>query len=177
MILGPAFFARKAPVVARKLLGTYLVRRRGNTIRRYMIVETEAYDGFDDLASHASRGVTQRTEVMFGPSGYWYVYLVYGMHEMLNVVCGPKGYPSAVLLRAVSGIEGPARLTKTLHITRVLNKEPIDRRSGLWIEGSLDKVPKIKQTSRIGVTYAGKKWANKKWRFVLKHQLHSFACQ
>src|SRR3989338_3680082 len=168
MILGHVFFARKAPVVARMLLGAYLVHRHSGRVRRYKIIETEAYDGFHDRASHASRGKTPRTEVMFGKAGHWYVYLVYGMHNMLNIVCGSEGYPSAVLIRAVCGINGPARLTKRLGITRALNKKSASKTSGLWIEQGVRVSPKtIQRTPRVGVPYAGEMWANKKWRFVL----------
>src|SRR3989344_5694148 len=169
MILGHVFFARKAPVVARMLLGAYLVHRHSGRVRRYKIIETEAYDGFHDRASHASRGKTPRTEVMFGKAGHWYVYLVYGMHEMLNIVCGATGYPSAVLIRGVAGISGPARLTKALNITRALNKKPASKASGVWGErGGRGPDSKILRTARVGVSYAGEKWAYKEWQFVFK---------
>ncbi|HEY4519421.1 MAG TPA: DNA-3-methyladenine glycosylase [Candidatus Paceibacterota bacterium] len=167
-VLRHSFFAHKAPNVARALLGQYLVRKRGKNVSRYIIIETEAYDGFHDRASHASRGKTPRNEVMFGKAGQWYVYFVYGMHEMLNIVCGDVGYPSAVLIRAVGGIVGPARLTKALGITRAHNKKLASRASGLWIERSGTRVPSraIVRTPRVGVAYAGE-WAHKKWRFIL----------
>ena len=168
-VLGHAFFVQKAPVVARALLGAYLVRRHRGSVRRYKIVETEAYDGFQDRASHASRGRTARTEVMFGRAGRWYVYFVYGMHEMLNIVCGPYGYPSAVLIRALEGVEGPARVTKQLGITRVLNKKAASKSSDLWIERGVEMPGRsVRRAPRVGVSYAGEKWANKKWRFVLR---------
>jgi len=77
--------------------------------------------GPDDLASHAARGRTKRNKVMFGPPGMFYVYFVYGMHWMLNVVTGPVGYPAAVLIRGIEGIQGPGRLTKALRINGNLN--------------------------------------------------------
>lgn len=133
-----------------------------------MIIETEAYDGFEDKASHASRGETPRNKVMFGEAGVWYVYFVYGMHHMLNIVTGAKGYPSAVLIRGVEGISGPARLTKALGIDRAMNEQKAERKSGLWIEDRGVIVPKnrIERTPRIGVAYAGEEWAEKPWRFV-----------
>ena len=168
-VLGHAFFVQKAPIVACALLGAYLVRWHHGRVRRYRIVETEAYDGLRDRASHASRGKTARTEVMFGRAGRWYVYFVYGMHEMLNIVCGATEYPSAVLIRGVEGISGPARLTKALSVTRALNKKAASKSSGLWIERGV-RVPdsRILRIARVGVSYAGEKWANKKWRFVLR---------
>ena len=105
---------------------------------------------------------------MFGDAGHWYVYLIYGMHCMLNVVTGKRGYPSAVLIRGVAAIVGPGKLTRELHITRGFNKKPAARRTKLWFETRGAHVSRnaIRRTARIGVSYAGKKWANKKWRFV-----------
>lgn len=148
-----------------------------------MITETEAYDGFYDKASHAHRGKTARNFVMFGPAGHWYVYFTYGMHWMLNIVVGRKDYPAAVLIRAVGGINGPARLTKFLKIDKKLNNKPIGRKSGFWIEegtGLSDKRKvkngkklrgwEIKTAPRVGIRYAGPRWGNKKWRFILKNR-------
>lgn len=135
-----------------------------------MITEAEAYEGHDDRASHASKGKTARTAIMFGSPGYWYVYLVYGMHEMLNVVTGPDGHPSAVLIRGVEGIEGPGRVTKRCGITRAQNTLPATHETGLWIEDrGIHIAPRqILKTPRIGVAYAGEEWAAKPWRFVVK---------
>ena len=95
------FFERKTLVVARELLGKYLIHRIGTKIISGMITETEAYHGFRDLASHASRGRTKRTEIMFGPAGHAYIYLIYGMYYCLNVVTEREEYPAAVLIRGV----------------------------------------------------------------------------
>ncbi len=134
-----------------------------------MITETEAYDGLDDRASHASKGKTPRTEVMFGPPGHWYVYLIYGMYEMLNIVTGPEGYPSAVLIRGVQDTDGPGKLTRQLGITRAFNTKAAAKEAGLWIEDRGIVIPQnsIIRLPRIGVAYAGK-WAHKPWRFLLK---------
>lgn len=170
-ILPQRFFERDTLVVARELLGKYLVRRmRGKEIAM-MITEVEAYDGFEDKASHAHRGETARNKPMFGNAGVWYVYLVYGMYEMLNVVTGRKGYPAAVLIRGVLGVAGPGRLTKFLQITRAQNNKRAVFESGLWIEdrGIVVSDNEIKKTPRIGVDYAGV-WARKKYRFVLKQK-------
>jgi DNA-3-methyladenine glycosylase len=165
-VLRGAFFARTADIVAPELLGKFLVRRRKGKETAFMITEAEAYDGFDDLASHAARGRTARTEIMFGKPGHWYVYLIYGMYEMLNIVCGPEGYPAGVLIRGLENIDGPGKLTRELKITRSLNTQQAVKESGLWIEDrGLVILPKrIKKTPRIGVAYAGK-WAKKPWRF------------
>ena len=103
---------------------------------------------------------------MFGPPGTFYVYFVYGLHWMLNVVTGPVGYPSAVLIRGVDGIVGPARLTKALGITGDLNGKVANMKSGAWFserERPTDK--QIIRSPRVGVDYAGEEWAAKPYRF------------
>ncbi len=169
-ILTKKFFERATLVVARDLLGKFLVRKKGRTEIAYMITEVEAYDGHNDKASHAHRGETTRNKVMFGEAGVWYVYFVYGMYDMLNMVTGPHRYPAAVLIRGVEGIHGPGRLTKKLGITRRLNGNDAVRISGLWIEdrGVRVKRKNIQKTPRIGVNYAGSVWSKKPYRFILK---------
>lgn len=169
-ILNKKFFERATLVVARNLLGKFLVRKKGRTEIAYMITEVEAYDGHNDKASHAHRGETTRNKVMFGRAGVWYVYLVYGMYDMLNVVAGPVGYPAAILIRGLDGIFGPGRLTKTLNINRDMNGSIATRKSGLWIEdrGFMIEEKDIQKTPRIGVHYAGSIWSKKPYRLVLK---------
>src|SRR5438874_9276084 len=106
-----SFFERSALMVSRELLGKFLIRQLGDRQIALPITETEAYIGPQDLACHASRGRTTRTDVMFGPGGHWYVYFIYGIHWMLNVVTGTEGHPSAVLLRGAGPYDGPAKLT------------------------------------------------------------------
>lgn len=151
MILGPEFFERSSIKVARDLIGCFLCRRVNNKTEKFLIVETESYEGREDLASHASRGETPRNEVMFGKPGVWYVYFTYGMHYMLNVVCGKTGHPGAVLIRGIThpsvpslnlregkgnlpNLVGPARLTKHLGIDKTFNGLEASKKSGLWIE-------------------------------------------
>jgi DNA-3-methyladenine glycosylase len=110
-VLDSTFFDRPADQVAHDLIGHRLNWRRGNKPESRIIIETEAYIGPNDLASHAAKGRTKRNAAMFGPPGTFYIYFVYGMHWMLNVVTGPVGYPAAVLIRSVESIIGPARLT------------------------------------------------------------------
>jgi len=168
-VLPPEAWASRATLAhARSLLGKVLVRTRGGRESAHVITEVEAYIGEEDLACHASRGRTTRTAVMYGPSGHWYVYLVYGMHEMLNLVTGPEGWPSAILIRGVAGVSGPGRVTSALAIGRSLNGMPATRSTGLHIEDRGIRVPErlVARTPRIGVDYAGPVWAAKPWRFV-----------
>jgi len=179
---------RATPALARWLIGKTLARRLPDgAVSRHIIIETEAYHGEADLACHASKGRTPRTEVMYRAGGVWYVYLCYGMHEMLNLVTGPDNFPAAILIRALRGIAGPAprditgpgRLTKALAITRVLNGADAcgpGPAAQLWVEetpaAALRRAnvfkSKIRATPRIGVAYAGPVWSQKPWRFVIE---------
>lgn len=137
-----------------------------------MITEVEAYQGEEDLACHARFGRTPRNSVMYGPGGYWYVFLCYGVHEMLNLVTGPEGYPAAVLIRGLQGLPGPGRLTRKLGIDRRFQGAPAVRATGLWIEdrGVAPHTSTITTGPRIGVDYAGPRWASMPWRFVLNEK-------
>ncbi len=180
-ILSQKFFERPTLVVAKSLLGKYLVRRYRKKRIAVMITEVEAYDGLQDKASHASRGETQRTKIMFGEAGRFYVYFTYGMHWMLNIVTGPEKYPAAILVRGgivqsdvkshmSDVVRGPARLTKYLKIDKKFNGKSASRRTGLWFEnrGTKIKSGRIAAGKRIGVDYAGKIWANKLYNFQIK---------
>ena len=160
-----------AQVVAPELLGQWLCRRAADgTVTRLRIREVEAYCGPRDRASHAVRGMTPRTRVMFGPPGVWYVYLCYGVHWMLNLVTGAVGYPAAVLLRGAGEAVGPGRLTRALHITKAFDGQPCSKRAGLWIEGPAD-IPagwRRRRGPRIGVDYAGPYWARIHYRWWLE---------
>lgn len=160
--------SKNTVALARWLLGKVLaIREPEGTVRRVRICETEAYHGETDIACHASKGRTQRTEVMYAAGGVWYVYLCYGIHEMLNLVTGPADRPSAILIRGVIGIEGPGRLTRALGIGRRFNARAAVPETGLWLEDDGFIVPSrtIVATPRIGVAYAGPVWAAKPWRF------------
>lgn len=169
MIKAKELQAKKTVALARWLLGKHLVRRRRGKTEVHLITETEAYDGEHDLACHAHAGRTRRTEVMYAAGGVWYVYLCYGVHEMLNLVTGPRERPAAVLIRGVAAWNGPGRLTKALGIDRRPNARPVSRATGLWLEDRGVRVPRggIRATPRVGVAYAGPVWAAKPWRFVL----------
>jgi DNA-3-methyladenine glycosylase len=170
VLISEAWQGRDTVAIARGLLGCRLVVRGEKGRCALRITEVEAYDGPEDRASHASRGQTPRNAVMFGPAGRWYVYLCYGVHEMLNLVTGPEGHPAAVLIRGVEGHDGPGKLTRALGIDRRFNLRPATRATGLWIEaGDRAVAPEeILATPRIGVDYAGPEWAAKPWRFVLR---------
>lgn len=168
-VLKQDFFARDAQIVARELLGKYLVRRYRGREKAHMITETEAYIGPHDKASHAHRGRTRRTEVMFGEPGRFYVYLIYGMYWMLNIVTDKAEYPSAVLIREVEHIDGPGKVARSLHIDKRLNARRVGRASGLWVEDrGTNLTPKdILKRPRVGVAYAHE-WAKKPYRYILK---------
>jgi len=155
--------------LARWLVGKRLVREWGMKRHVALITEVEAYDGERDLACHASKGRTLRTEVLYGAGGVWYVYLVYGMHHMLNLVTGPKEYPAAILIRGLETVSGPGRLTKALGVDLRLNRSIMGPESGLHLEDTGIAVPsrRLLATPRIGVEYAGPIWAAKPWRFTL----------
>jgi len=156
--------------LARELLGKFLVRTRDGAAEARLITEVEAYDGERDLACHARAGRTGRTETMYQPGGCWYVYLCYGVHEMLNLVTGPEHWPAAVLIRGVAGAGGPGRLTRSLGIDRRLNGAEAAPASGLHIEDRGVRVPRswVRATPRVGVDFAGPVWAAKPWRFLIE---------
>jgi DNA-3-methyladenine glycosylase len=173
-ILKRAYFRRPTLQVARSLLGKYLVRKNGRKVLAGRIVEVEAYIGMEDRACHASKGRTARTDVMFGPAGVSYVYLIYGMHHCFNIVTERVGHPSAVLVRAVEDvdtqalIDGPGRVCRFLTIDRRLNRLDLTAGEALWVEDRGERVASSTITTgrRIGVDYAGM-WAKKSWRFRL----------
>jgi DNA-3-methyladenine glycosylase len=171
MILPRSFYGRDTVTVARELLGKEIVHRDEAGLTSGIIVETEAYPGGDDLASHSAVGITERTRVIFGPPGHAYVYLVYGVYDCLNFVVEREGAPGCVLIRAVEpvkGIEmmrrrrpraksdrdlanGPGKLTMALGITRGDNGRDLTR--GTLTVHARDEVPfEIQVTPRIGIT-------------------------
>ena len=169
-ILHQEFFNRKTLTVAKELLGIYLVRQDRKKTTAFKIIEVEAYIGPHDLASHVSKGMTKRNAVMFGSAGTFYIYFVYGMHWMLNVVTEREKYPAAILIRGVEGVPGPGRVTKLLKIDGKFNGLAASKKTRLWFEDRGERPRKIdiEKTARIGVSYAGEIWANKPYRFVLK---------
>jgi DNA-3-methyladenine glycosylase len=172
--LARSFYNRPAETVARELLGTLLAHRVDGDLRVGRIVEAEAYLGPHDLAAHSARGRTARTEVMFGPPGHAYVYLIYGIYNCLNVVTEPEGHASAVLIRALEPIQsiegstkGPGLLCRALAIDRRLNGH--DLLSDDFFVAATDRSEPftIVARPRIGVDYAGE-WAAKPLRFYIE---------
>jgi DNA-3-methyladenine glycosylase len=172
-ILPTAFYERDTLVVARNLLGKYLVRRLPGGVRAGRLVEVEAYVGPHDLACHASKGRTKRTEVMFGSAGRAYVYLIYGMYHCLNVVTERPDFPAAVLIRAVEDetglIDGPGRVCRAYGIDLTLNYHDLTTGGNLWLEDRGERIAssRIGTYPRIGVDYANE-WAKKPLRFRIK---------
>jgi DNA-3-methyladenine glycosylase len=186
--LDPAFLARAPQRVARDLLGSFLVRRLDGRRIAGRIVEAEAYGGPEDTACHASRGRTDRNQIMFGPPGLAYVYFTYGMHWMLNVVAGEEGFPAAVLIRAAEPVEGadlmrrlrgdrpdrelaagPARLCQAFGIDGSFYGADLVRGELLFFEGGASAREEDVGTSpRVGIDYAAKKDIRAPWRFFIQ---------
>ena len=178
--LSRAFFDRPTLKVAKEFLGKVLMRQTPNGIIQAKIVDAEAYIGPKDKACHASKGRTNRTEIMFGPPGFTYVYLIYGMYHCLNIVTEHQEYPAAILIRGLeilgednptglpTRIDGPGRVCRLLEIDRTHNGLDTTLGTTLWIEdhGLAVSRKQIQTLPRIGVDYAGE-WAKKLWRFCL----------
>ena len=182
--LGHDFYQRPTTTVARELLGKLLVRSHaGRPPQIARIVEVEAYLGERDAASHARRGPTPRAAIMFGPPGFLYVYLIYGMHHCMNFVTETDGVAGAVLIRAaapVAGFDddgaqraidrrgrpltGPGKLCAALAITRTLNDHDLTGAKELFVADDGSPAPRRARSARIGVDYAGA-WAARKLRF------------
>ena len=164
--LSSEFFLRDVLEVAPELPGKMIVRQfQDGSIKKYRITETEAYRGTEDLACHASKGRTPRTEVMFGEGGTVYVYLIYGQYWMLNLVTGPESDASAVLIRGIEGFPGPGRVGRELQLDRSFYGESLITSTRIWVEDA-DPVSEIRTSKRIGIDYAGE-WKDKLWRFFI----------
>ncbi len=182
-IIPKKFYARNTLKVVRDLLGCFLVRKYGGKTIKAMITETEAYIGEKDLACHASKGRTSRTETMYGKPGHAYVYMIYGMYFCLNIVTEKKDFPAAVLIRGVDIVDdlplldkerararsnGPGKLCRFLKIDKKLNKWDITKGEKLWIEKRPPRaqLSEVKKSKRIGIDYA-KHCREYLWRFSI----------
>ena len=165
--LSSVFFTRDVLLVAPELVGKSIVINPGNgETRKFMITETEAYRGPEDMACHASKGRTPRTEVMFHSGGKIYVYFVYGMYWMLNLVTGGENDPQAVLIRGIEGFNGPGKLTRALGIDRSFYGIDLTTSGRIWVEDT-GYSPVIRTGPRIGINYAGEEWIIKPWRYYI----------
>jgi DNA-3-methyladenine glycosylase len=160
------FFLRDVLEVAPDLLGKYFIRKNKSVITCYRITEVEAYRGEEDMACHASKGRTPRTEIMYHKGGHLYVYLIYGMYWMLNVVTGNENHPQAILIRGIEGFMGPGRLTRQLGIDKSFYGEDLVSSGRIWIENG-PVIKNFRSSPRIGIDYAGEPWKSKKWRYFL----------
>ena len=172
--LNREFYARDTTLVAQELLGKYIIRHHQGTDYIGRVVEVEAYLGQHDLACHSSKGLTKRTQTMFGPAGYAYVYMIYGMYYCTNVVTESEGVGSAVLLRAIEPIknidkrtQGPGLLSNALFIDKSLNSHDLISDDFYLAEKTMPSPFLIEKKPRIGVAYA-KEWADEQLRFYIK---------
>lgn len=168
------FYDRDTIIVAKELLGKYLIHETHGIRRIGKIVETEAYLGPHDLAAHSSKGLTERTKPMFGPPGHAYVYLIYGIYHCMNVVTEKEGHASAVLLRAIEPVQcitertqGPGLLCKAMHIDRTLSSHDLLSENLYIATSSSSQKISIMKRPRVGVDYA-KHWAKRLLRFYIK---------
>ena len=167
MRLGYEFFHRPCLEVARDLVGKILVRKTPEGELRLRITETEGYCGEADTACHAHKGRTARTEVLYADAGTVYVYLCYGIHNLMNIITGDVNDPQGVLIRCCESAPGPGRLTKRLGITREYNRRSIVTDPELWIEDDGLRF-EIETAKRVGIGYATQEDQDKLWRFVLR---------
>ncbi len=189
MVLQRSFYSRNSATVAHELLGKKICRVEKETSLGGIISETEAYFDQRDSASHAAMGQTPRNAVMFGPAGHAYVYFVYGLHNMFNIVTETEGKAGAVLIRAIFPIngrdemirarlghkdhiaDGPARLCQALRIDRSLNRVDLTGGQHLWLETALNISPdKISSGPRIGINYADIKDREAPLRFWISQE-------
>ncbi|MDR2887247.1 MAG: DNA-3-methyladenine glycosylase [Bacteroidales bacterium] len=162
-----SFYTRDVLEVAPDLLGKDIVLRLDNgTFIRHQVTDVEAYSGSEDKACHASKGKTRRTSVMFEEGGLLYMYLIYGMYWMMNIVTGDRDNPQAALIRGVADISGPGRLTRALSIDGSFNGEDLTVSDRIWLEYTEQK-PCFKTGPRIGIDYAGDYWKSVPWRYYV----------
>ncbi|TAL66362.1 MAG: DNA-3-methyladenine glycosylase [Bacteroidetes bacterium] len=163
------FFIRDVLEVAPELIGKIMVIRLSDrTYGRFGVLEVEAYRGSEDEACHANKGKTARTEIMFHEGGKLYIYLIYGMYWMLNVVTGLENDPQAILIRKIENYNGPGKLTKAFGIDRSFYGEDLVISERIWFEDA-GNVPVFKTGPRIGINYAGEYWKTKPWRYYIEH--------
>ncbi|MCY1635966.1 DNA-3-methyladenine glycosylase [Marinifilum sp. D737] len=161
------FFTRDIKLVAEELMGKLIVHRKPDgEIEKFRITEIEMYIGEEDLACHAAKGRTARTEVMYAEGGLVYVYLIYGMYWLLNIVTGPVNKPQAILVRGVEKINGPGRVGRILNLDKTYYGEDLVLSERLWLEDDGQQCS-FTHHPRINIDYAGEIWKNKAYRYLL----------
>jgi DNA-3-methyladenine glycosylase len=161
------FYTRDVLDVAPELPGKIMtIRLFDGSIGRFIVTEVEAYRGTEDRACHAFKGRTVRTEIMYHEGGRIYVYLIYGMYWMLNIVTGEKNNPQAVLIRGVKNYPGPGKITKSLGIDKSFYGEDMVVSERIWLEDP-GTVHLVRNGLRIGIDYAGEYWKTRPWRYYL----------
>ena len=166
MRLVRSFYDRDVLSVAPELIGKTLFRKSSTGSVGYIITEVEAYRGIEDQASHARFGKTVRNSIMFENGGMIYVYFIYGMYWMLNIVTGKSNNPQALLIRGLNQIDGPGKVGRILEIDKSFYGEDLTVSERIWIEDS-GLEPKIIQKSRFGINYASEPWKSKPWRYIM----------
>jgi len=176
--LNREFYTHPTLKIAKLLLGKYIVRKIGKKKLVGKIIETEAYVGPQDKASHAFGGkITPRNKIEYFVGGYIYIYLVYGMYWQLNITTAGKGEPECVLIRAIepekgeiSSTNGPGKLCRYLKLDKSFYGEDLTKSKRVWLENEKEKIKpsQILATKRIGIDYAGSYWSKRKWRFLIK---------
>lgn len=164
--LGKDFFTQNAYTAAQQLIGKWICRRINGKVYKFQICETECYIGNGDTACHASKGKTPRTSVMWHGGGVCYVYLCYGIHNMLNFITGNEGEPEGVLIRGVVGAIGPGRATKAMQIDKSFYGENLLTKDRIWVEDD-GKEYQFISDKRVGIGYASQQDQDRLWRFLL----------
>lgn len=161
------FFTQSAYDAAQQLIGKWICRDINGRVEKFQITETECYIGSCDTACHAYKGKTARTQIMWHEGGVCYVYLCYGIHQMLNFITGKEGEAEGVLIRGVTGVKGPGRATKAMQIDKSLYGHSLLTRDKIWVEDD-GKTYKFTASKRIGIGYASRQDQDRLWRFELE---------
>jgi DNA-3-methyladenine glycosylase len=169
MRLERSFYERDVLQVAPDLIGKTIVVKTYLGETRYCITEVEAYRGTEDQASHARFGKTFRNAIMFDQGGVIYVYFIYGVYWMLNIVTGEKNEPQAVLIRGINGYSGPGKVTRQLGIDKSFYGLDLTLSETMWIEPEAFK-PQFRQLPRFGIQYASEPWKSIPWRYIMVPQ-------
>ena len=167
--LKQSFFSQGAYTAAQQLIGKWICRRIDGEVYKFQITETECYIGSFDTACHAHKGKTARTQIMWHEGGVCYVYLCYGIHQMLNFITGKDGEAEGVLIRGVKGASGPGRATKAMQIDKSLYGESLLTKDKIWVEDD-GKEYSFTADKRIGIGYASEEDQNRLWRFIIDEQ-------